>query len=86
MKHASSLLLAAGLVAAQTSTVVDVLLPMLDVQEVEGSVVSAGPTATTYLITCPTDTLPEDCGIPPGGFEVFSGSSTWGYSYTAADE
>lgn len=79
MKHASSLLLAAGLAAAQSSTVVSVLLPMLDAQDVEGSVISAGPTATSYMVNCPKDTPAEDCGIPRDGFEVLWGPSTWNY-------
>jgi hypothetical protein len=86
MKHASSLLLAAGLAAAQSSTVVSVILPMLGEQEVEGSVISAGPTATRFMINCPSGTPSDECGIPQGGFEILYGPSTMAYAISEAGQ
>jgi hypothetical protein len=86
MKHASFLLLGASLVAAQSSTVVEMLLPMLDVQNIEGSVISAGPTATSVRINCPSGTPSDDCGLPPQGFEFLYGPSTLAFAMSEAGQ
>ncbi|KAK3307515.1 uncharacterized protein B0T15DRAFT_510781 [Chaetomium strumarium] len=87
MKHAASMLLAAGLAAAQTTTV-SILLPMADAmpQQMAGSVISAGPTATQYFVNCPSDTPSYECGLGPG-LTVVYGPSTLGYTmaYTAEE-
>jgi hypothetical protein len=83
MKHSSSLLLAAaaGLVAAQSPVVVKVLVPNVDSQPIEASVVSAGPTATSYFIACPTSLKDDECGLGTG-FGVLYGPSTMSYDIT----
>ena len=79
MMHApaSLLLAAAGLaaVSAQSTTTIQALLPMADQQTLVGSVVSAGPTAATYLVRCPPGTDSNDCGFPKP-FSLVSGPST----------
>ncbi|KAL2266980.1 hypothetical protein VTJ83DRAFT_4257 [Remersonia thermophila] len=92
MKRTSSMLLtaatAAGLAAAQASTtVVSVLVPFADLQAIEGSVISAGPTATSYLLACPTTARDTECGLGPG-ISVLHGPSilTYAMSYTGFDE
>ncbi|KAK4157343.1 hypothetical protein C8A00DRAFT_29771 [Chaetomidium leptoderma] len=85
MKHASSLLLAAGLAAAQSTSVVTILMPMADPQSIEASVVSAGPTATSYHITCPTGFSPGDCGLGDG-IDLLYGPSTMAYTMTFPGE
>ncbi|KAL1837100.1 hypothetical protein VTJ49DRAFT_4280 [Mycothermus thermophilus] len=92
MKHTSSMLLtavtAAGLAAAQASTTtVSVLLPFADHQDIEGSVISAGPTATNYFLTCPTGARDTECGFGDG-ISVLYGPSTLTYamSFTGLDE
>lgn len=82
MKHASSLLLAAGLAAAQSTRVVKVLLPMMDPQEIVGSVISAGPKATAYEVKCPKGQDANDCGLPTDGLTVTYGPKTWEYTAT----
>lgn len=89
MKHASSLLLAAataGLAAAQSTTVVDVLLPMVDSQRIDASVISANPTATTYSLGCPPGTPSDECGLA-NGMELVYGPLTMSYdmSYVVTD-
>jgi hypothetical protein len=58
---------------------------MLDSQQVEGSVISAGPTATSYLVNCASGTPSDECGIPQGGFEVLYGPLTWNYEMSTPD-
>ncbi len=86
MKHASSLLLAAaaGLAAAAQSPVVTVLIPGVDKQSVDGSIISVGPTATSFFVACPTGTPSEDCGLLDG-FEILYGPSTMTYGMTYSD-
>ncbi|KAK4100280.1 hypothetical protein N658DRAFT_106065 [Parathielavia hyrcaniae] len=84
MKRASSLLLAAGLAAAQSTTVVDILMPMADPQTLLASVISADATATSYFISCPTVTSSEECGFADG-LEVLNGPSTMNYAMTISE-
>ncbi|KAK4235282.1 hypothetical protein C8A03DRAFT_17953 [Achaetomium macrosporum] len=86
MKHTASMLLAAGLAAAQ-STTVQILMPMADPQAIAGSVISAGPTATEYFVACATGTDLEECGLGDGGVTVTYGPSTVAYTmaYTAEE-
>ncbi len=82
MKHASSLLLAtaaAGLAAAESTTIVKVLVPMIDSQSIDASVVSAGPTATAYRLTCPPNRDAVDCGLADG-ISILYGPSTMTYA------
>lgn len=66
---------------ATTSTVIDVLLPMLDSQTVMASVEAVDATATTYFITCPTSESSVDCGLG-SGMEIVEGSSVLEVHYT----
>ncbi len=85
MKHTSSLLLAAAAgLAAAASPVVNVLIPGVDQQSIDGSIISAGPTATSFFIACPSGTPGEDCGLA-SGMEVLYGPSTMNYGMTASD-
>ncbi|KAF5670877.1 hypothetical protein FHETE_4325 [Fusarium heterosporum] len=67
-------------VAAQTTTV-QFLLPLLDKQPLEGSVVGVKNGATTLAIHCPKGTDPSECGIP-GTTNVVGGPSTMAFHYT----
>ncbi|KAH6634562.1 hypothetical protein B0J18DRAFT_24096 [Chaetomium sp. MPI-SDFR-AT-0129] len=79
MKYLASFLLASGLAAAQSTSVVDILLPFGE-QTLLASVISAAPTATTYLLACPSGADSNDCGVPSEGVEIFYGPSTFGYT------
>lgn len=81
MVRASSLLLAAVLAAvsaAQSTTTVTIMMPMLGDQPIVGSVVEVLPSATSYVLTCPTNIDPIDCGIP-SSLSLLSGPSTMTY-------
>ncbi|KAJ4294854.1 hypothetical protein N0V88_005091 [Collariella sp. IMI 366227] len=80
MKHATPLVLAAGLAAAQSTTVVNLLIPAADPQAIVASVISADPTATTYYLKCPDGTDATDCGLADG-VSVINGPSTLAYTY-----
>lgn len=84
MLRVSSLLLAAGLAAAQSTTIIKILLPMVDPQSIEGSVIAVGPTATTFFVGCPSKAAGDSenqCGLGDG-ITVTSGTSTYGYAMT----
>lgn len=83
MKHASSLLLTAGVAAAQSTTVVSAFLPALWDASMAASVVSAGPTATDYMLSCPSDTPDEECGMTDG-IAILYGPSTMTYDVSWA--
>lgn len=78
---ARSLLFAAlaGAVVAQTT--VDLLLPIADPQPLEGSIVGSDASLTTYIISCPTGTPAEDCGMPDQGLAITQGPSSWIMTY-----
>lgn len=84
MKHTTPLMLAAaGLAASQHSTV-SVMLPMGSWEDMAGSVISAGPTATSYFIACPSDAPDANCG-PGDGMHVLYGPSTLSFAMTVQD-
>ncbi len=88
MKQTTSLLLAAAtLAAAADPVVVKILMPMADPQHLGASVISAGASATSYFVSCPTGTPADECGFAEG-IKVLYGPSTMAYdmSYTAVDE
>jgi hypothetical protein len=74
------LAVSAGSVLAQSasasgsasSSVVDIILPMLDPQTIMGSVVGVDATATTFFLTCPTDAVSLQCGLGKG-LEIVEG-------------
>ncbi|KAL2196845.1 hypothetical protein P885DRAFT_77967 [Corynascus similis CBS 632.67] len=82
MKYSASLLVTAGLAAAQSSTVVDVLLLAFDSQTIDASVVAAAPTATTYALNCHAAN-DVDCGLPDDPrIQIVYGPSTLAYSFS----
>ncbi|KAL2129513.1 hypothetical protein VTI74DRAFT_7663 [Chaetomium olivicolor] len=85
MKHAASLILAAGLAAAQSTTIANIFLPMVDAQMIVASVVSAGPTATAYALRCPAGADPNECGLGDESITVFCGPSTMTYAFSMGD-
>lgn len=84
MKYLASFLLASSLVAAQSTSVVEILNPFGDKQTLHASVISAAPTATRYLLKCPSGADSNDCGVPPDGVQIFYGPSTFGYTLSEA--
>lgn len=64
-----------------TSSVIDIVLPMLDSQTVMGSIVGVDATATSYFLTCPTSESSLDCGLG-SGMEVVEGASVLEVHYT----
>lgn len=79
MVGAPSALLAAALaaVSAAQSTIVTVMMPPVDWPLV-ASVVEVFPSATSYLIACPTGTSREECDLP-GVMSLLSGPATMSY-------
>lgn len=60
---------------AASSSIVNLHIPDADDQPILASVITANPTATSYLLTCPTDEPAEDCGLG-SGIRVLEGPST----------
>lgn len=75
----------AGAVSAESTTVVDLILPMVDQQTILASVVTADATATSYVLNCPPDADANDCGIGTG-FTVFEGPSTLGWKLSMSEQ
>lgn len=67
--------------ANASTTVIDILLPMLDSQTVMASIEGVDATATSYFLTCPTSESSLDCGLG-SGMEVVEGSSVLEVHYT----
>lgn len=49
-----------------TSTVIDVILPMIDDQTIMGSIMGVDATATSYYLSCPTDESSVNCALGNG--------------------
>ncbi|KAH8912615.1 hypothetical protein BR93DRAFT_963771 [Coniochaeta sp. PMI_546] len=60
---------------AASSSVVTLHLPNFDDQTILASIITANPTATSYLLTCPTDEPDDECGLGTG-IKVLEGPST----------
>lgn len=74
--------LASGAFAANATSTIDVLLPMLNAQTaVMGSIKGVDATATTFYLTCPTDQSDLTCGLGDG-VELVDGDSTLGVHFT----
>lgn len=58
--------------SSESSSVVDIILPMLEPQTILGSVVGVDATATTFFLTCPTDSVNLQCGLGKG-LEIIEG-------------
>lgn len=50
----------------ESSSVIDIILPMIESQTILGSVVGVDATATTFFLTCPTDSVSLQCGLGKG--------------------
>lgn len=71
--------LAGAAFAADSTTTVSLLLPMLDPQKLVGSVVKADSAVTTFVIDCPAGEPAESCGLA-GPQTILQGPSTWAMS------
>lgn len=74
-------------VAAQSSTVISLMLPAVDPQALVASVIDASPAITTYAVQCADDTKDgPECGLFHAQ-TIAQGPSTWSmhYSYSDAD-
>lgn len=58
--------------SSASSSVVDIILPMLEPQTIMASVVGVDATATTFFLTCPTDAVSLQCGLGKG-LEIVEG-------------
>ncbi|KAB5572548.1 hypothetical protein GE09DRAFT_1100006 [Coniochaeta sp. 2T2.1] len=70
-----SILTGRSLAQSPTSSVVTLHLPNFDDQAILASVITANPTATSYLLSCPTDEPADECGLGTG-INVLEGPST----------
>ena len=84
MKYTTSMLMAAGIAAAQ-STTVSILMPMVDPQDLVGSVVTVQETFTVYAISCPGNEDAIECGLP-SDLTISSGPTTMAYTVELASD
>lgn len=73
-----------AIVAAQSTTVVDLMLPAVDPQSLVGSVVAASPSITTYAVECADNVDPAECGLLHAT-TIAQGPSTWSVHYSHSD-
>lgn len=66
-----------------TSTVIDIMLPMIDDQTIMGSIMGVDATATSYYLTCPTDESSVNCALG-NGIAVVEGPEVLEVHMTAA--
>lgn len=74
------------LVAAQSTSTINAFLLNTDPQQLVASVITANPTSTQYLLTCPSSVDANDCGYRPGVTIGQKSGSIWGASLTAPQE
>ncbi|POS76411.1 hypothetical protein DHEL01_v205198 [Diaporthe helianthi] len=67
-----------------SSSVMDIILPMLQPQTIMGSVVGVDATATTLFLTCPTDAVNLQCGLGKG-LEIVEGPEVLEFHMTLAN-
>ncbi|KIW63808.1 hypothetical protein PV04_08780 [Phialophora macrospora] len=79
---AAAALAFAGMVSAQSSSVISVFLPDTDQQTLVGSLVASDATKTTIAFGCPAGEDSSDCGFGGGQVTATFGSSTLVYSQT----
>ncbi|KAK1635155.1 hypothetical protein BDP81DRAFT_462207 [Colletotrichum phormii] len=71
MKHYTTILLALlGTAAAQTTSVISVLNPYFGDNPYDASIKDANPTATTYVVSCQTDSTNYQCRQDPSGLAM----------------
>jgi len=76
--------LSGSVAMAKSTTVIDLMLPAVDPQELVGSIVSASPSITTYAVQCADGVDAVDCGLPHAN-TVAQGPSTWSMHYSHSD-
>ncbi|KAL2876414.1 hypothetical protein SGCOL_008414 [Colletotrichum sp. CLE4] len=71
MKHYTTILLAIlGTATAQTTSVISVLNPYFGDNPYDASIKDANPTATTYVVSCQTDSTNYQCRDDPSGLAM----------------
>ncbi|KXH65759.1 hypothetical protein CSAL01_12517 [Colletotrichum salicis] len=71
VKHYTTVLLALlGTAAAQTTSVISVLNPYFGDNPYDASIKDANPTATTYIVSCQTDSTNYQCRQDPSGLAM----------------
>ncbi|EXJ55314.1 hypothetical protein A1O7_08241 [Cladophialophora yegresii CBS 114405] len=82
IRTAATALVFAGMVSAQTSSVISVFLPDTDQQSLVGSLVASDATKTTIAFGCPEGEDSTECGFGLGQVTATFGSSTLVYTQT----
>ncbi|OCT44527.1 hypothetical protein CLCR_06189 [Cladophialophora carrionii] len=82
IRTAATALALAGIVSAQSSSVISVFLPGTDQQTLVGSLVASDATKTTVAFGCPEGEDSSDCGFGLGQVTATFGSSTLIYTQT----
>ncbi|ETI20866.1 hypothetical protein G647_07209 [Cladophialophora carrionii CBS 160.54] len=82
IRTAATALAFAGMVSAQSSSVISVFLPDTDQQTLVGSLVASDATKTTVAFGCPAGEDSSDCGFGLGQVTATFGSSTLIYTQT----
>ncbi|KAK5998390.1 hypothetical protein PT974_00769 [Cladobotryum mycophilum] len=85
------LALSGAAMAAVQSTTVSILMPYADPTAIiHASVITAGPQATTYAVTCPEyhggDDDNSGCGMADGTATVVQGPSTYAFAFSDVSE
>ncbi|QDS71331.1 hypothetical protein FKW77_002109 [Venturia effusa] len=73
------------LITAQSTSTINFFLPDTDKQELVASVITANPTTTQYLLTCPSSLEADECGYRPGVTVGVKSGSIYGASITESD-
>ncbi|OAL40384.1 hypothetical protein AYO20_00120 [Fonsecaea nubica] len=77
MKKSALALAMATAVSAQTSSVVNVLIPGADEQTLMGSLIASDASKTTMAISCPSNADMSECGFGPDAVTITFGPSTF---------
>lgn len=75
----------AGLSLAATTSVIWIIMPEVEQRTIEASVISVGPTATSYFLACPTGEDSLDCGLG-AGIRLLEGPSTMEWHMTVPED
>lgn len=78
-------LLALSAAALAQTTIVDVLVPSWDPENMVASVKGVEKSITTFVFECKEGEDELDCGLPYGG-TIFQGESTWAQSTSFSNE
>ncbi|KAJ9613189.1 hypothetical protein H2200_003130 [Cladophialophora chaetospira] len=81
-KSTAAALAFAGVVCAQSSSIISVFLPDTDQQTLVGSLVASDASKTTIAFGCPSGEDSSDCGFGSGLVTATFGSSTLAYTQT----